>query len=401
MKVVAPKTLTTILLPAMLRLAGIEARGQDQVTSFLAIPGDAQVTLTWAPASQASSYNVKQGRSVNGPFTTIATNVPGSSYVVNNLTNNQVYFFAVSSVADEFESANTPGLSATPSAAVLDLLPAGAKMEVLASGFQTSEGPVWNSAQGGFLIFSDLDGNRMLRWTPGSGITTFRRPSNRANGNTLDLQGRLLTCQQTTRSVTRAEPDGTITPLVTQYKAKPFNEPNDVVVKSDGTGWFTDPRWSNPTQTQPGQYVYRFDLEVGNPSVTLVATNTLSPNELCFSPDEAWLYVADTLGPASQDDEFPGLIWVYDVLPDNSLANGQVFFPCLSCFNVCLGGANQEMLFVTVGTSLYAITRMPDHGRHGHLPHPAQSNGRSASDVQRGRKEPGHRANASRPGDPP
>lgn len=384
---------TIVLLVAwMFAITGV--RSQDRVTSFLAVPGDAQVTLTWAPAFQASGYNVKQGASASGPFKVIAMNVSESRYLVTSLTNDRPYYFAVSSVADEFESASTPGLRAMPSAAVLDLLPAGAKVEKLASGFRLTEGPVWNPAEGGFLIFSDVDGNRLLRWSPRAGITTFRQPSQRANGNTLDLQGRLITCQQATRSVTRTETDGTLTPLVTEYNGRRFNEPNDVVVKSDGTVWFTDPTYNNP-QTQPGQYVYRFDPEVGNASVAVVATTLSSPNGLCFSPDETRLYVGNALQA--------GFIRVFDVLPDNSLTNGRLFTqlafadgiradrrgrvyasaalsPTLfgvQVFdangqlldhlrlaelprNLCFGGINQELLFVTAGTSLYGITRMPD-----------------------------------------
>ena len=209
-------TKTLLFFVATLALAMADTLGQERVRSLMTIPGDAQVTLTWLPAAQASGYNVKQATSAAGPLTVVATNIPGTTCLLTNLKNGTNYFFAVSSVADEFESADTPRLQATPSAAVLDLLPAGAKLEKLATGYQTAEGPVWDPAGGGSLIFSDIDGNCMYRWTPGSGITTFRQPSNRANGNTLDRQGRLITCQQTTRSVTRTELDGTVTTLVSQ-----------------------------------------------------------------------------------------------------------------------------------------------------------------------------------------
>ena len=395
------KTKTLSFFGAALALAVTGTLGQERVRSLMTIPGDAQVTLTWLPAAGASGYNVKRASSSFAPLTVVATNIPGTTCTLTNLKNGTNYYFAVSSVADEFESADTPRLRATPSAAVLDLLPAGAKLEQVATGYQVTEGPVWDPAGGGSLIFSDIDGNRMYRWTPGSGATTFRQPSNRANGNTLDRQGRLITCQQTTRSVTRTKLDGTVTTLVSQYKGQPFNEPNDVVVKSDGTVWFTDPIWSNATMTQPGQYVYRFDPEVGNASVTLVATNTLSPNGLCFSPDETRLYVADCTNVLSPG-AVPGLIWVYNVLTDNSLTNGRVFVQApypdgiradhygriytrafvgsgvgLQLFgadgqwlgalavpeppyNLCLGGTNQEMLFITAQISVYAVTRMPD-----------------------------------------
>jgi gluconolactonase len=274
-----------------------------------------------------------------------------------------------------------------PGAPVLDLLPAGAKLEKLASGFTVTfggtEGPVWNPS-GGHLIFSYNQGNQLLRWTPGSGISIFRQ-SDQPNGSALDLQGRLITCEQSTRVVARTEIDGSVTPLVTEYKGKKFNQPNDVVVKSDGTVWFTDPAYL-PPQTQPGNYVYRFDPTNGNATVTAVATKLGHPNGLCFSPDEAKLFVADT----------DGQIRVFDVLSDNSLTNSRVFisqgadgiratpngrfFLCNgsvkifgmdgrslgelavpeSAANLCFGGTNREMLFITAQTSLYGITRMPD-----------------------------------------
>jgi len=343
--------------------------------------------LSWNGSSSAPRYNVKRAASANGPLTLIATNVSNPGLVVTNLSNGTTYFFAVSSVSDGFESTDTARLRAVPSAPVLDLLPAGAKLEKLASGFAATEGPVWDPA-GGYLIFSDQLNNRLLRWTPGSGITVYRQPSNRANGNALDLQGRLITCEPATRSVTRTEMDGTVTPLVTQYNGKTFNEPNDVVVKSDGTVWFTDPTYSNP-QTQPGRYVYRFDPANGNATVTAVATNLNQPNGLCFSLDETKLFVADT-----------GLtqIRVFDVLLDNSLTNSRVFIPqaadgirttpdgrlflttlgigvrifgpdaqLLATLavpemqsNLCFAGTNREMLLITASSSLYGITRMPD-----------------------------------------
>ena len=296
------------------------------------------------------------------------------------------------SVADGFESADSSSLRAIPSAAVLDLLPAGAKVEKLAGGFAFTEGPVWFPDDGGFLVFSDLnEGNQLWRWSPGSKASIFRKPSNLTNGNTRDREGRLVSCQQTTRSVTRTELDGTITTLVTEYNGKKFNEPNDVVVKSDGTIWFTDPTYGNP-QTQPGTYVYRFDPNIGNASVIPVLTELKQPNGLCFSPDESRLYVSETS---------VGQIRVYDVQPDNSLTNSRRFAShwsdgirmdakgrlfttgddfrihgpdgeLLATFarnatgipeqsaNVCFGGPNQEMLFICASTSLYGITRLPD-----------------------------------------
>ncbi|HYG36223.1 MAG TPA: SMP-30/gluconolactonase/LRE family protein, partial [Clostridia bacterium] len=179
------------------------------------------------------------------------------------------------------------------------------------------EGPVWVPQQGGYLVFSDQSHKRMYRWSPTEGLKIFRNPSNNANGNTLDLNERLITCETDTRRVVRMETNGAITILVNTYSGKVFNAPNDVVMKSDGTIWFTDPNYGLG-QTQPGRYVYRFNPTDGNASVTAVATNFTQPNGLCFSPDEKHLYVADS-------DNSKHHIRVFEVQPDNTLTNGRVF----------------------------------------------------------------------------
>jgi len=376
------------LLVAGMLLAAVKAGfSQSTPTGFMAAPGDAQVTLSWDMVPNASTYKVKQLSPPGVDLTVLASNPPRLSLVVTNLLNGRSYAFAVCSVEDSFQSSYSASLSATPSAAVLDLLPAGAKIEKLAGGFLWAEGPVWVPTDGGFLVFSDVNGNQMYRWTPGSGVSTFRKPSNQTNGNTRDREGRLISCQQTTRSVTRTEPDGTITTLVTEYNGKKFNEPNDVVVKSDGSIWFTDPAISG-SQTQPGNYVYRFDPNIGNASVKPMVTDLGLPNGLCFSPDESRLYVSDVGGMQTR---------VYDVLTNNSLTNSRLFashesdgmrvdatgrlfttgyafkihgpdgkllatlgVPESWIANVCFGGPNQDMLFITASTSLYGITRLPD-----------------------------------------
>lgn len=360
---------------------------ESAVSNFMVAPGNAEVTLRWNGSAEAAAFNIKQAASAAGPLTIIATNVASTSLTVTNLKNNTPYFFSVSSISGEFESADTSRLRAVPSAPVLDLLPAGAKLEKLASGFVTTrgglEGPVWEPASGS-LLFTHHSGNKIVRWTPGSGITTLRQTP-RPNGQALDLQGRLITCEQTSRTIVRTETDGTVTPLVTAYKGKTFNEPNDVVVKSDGTVWFTDPAYIN-LRTQPGSYVYRFDPTNGNATVAPVTPNLGHPNGLCFSPDEKKLFVADT----------DGQIRVFDVLSDNSLTNNRIFLPhgadgirttpdgrffaCKDSLriygmdgksignlavpespaNLCFGGTNREMLFITAQSSLYGITRMPD-----------------------------------------
>jgi gluconolactonase len=368
--------------------AAAASRAELPIFNFMAVPGNTEVSLSWKGAPTSGGYNIKRATSSIGPLTLVATNLPTTSLVVTNLKNGTAYFFAVSSVSGDFESADTARLRVMPSAAVLDLLPAGAKIEKLASGFVTTfggvEGPVWEPASGS-VLFTDNSGNKIVRWTPGSGITTLRLTP-RPNGQALDLQGRLITCEQTSRTIVRTESDGTVTPLVTLYKGKTFNEPNDVVVKSDGTVWFTDPAYINKA-TQPGNFVYRFDPSDGNATVTPVSPRMGHPNGLCFSPDEAKLLVADS----------DGQIRVFDVLPDNSLTtNNRVFlsqgadgiratpdgrfFLCngsVKIFgmdgkslgelrvpenpaNLCFGGTNREMLFITAQSSLYGITRMPD-----------------------------------------
>jgi hypothetical protein len=164
--------------------------------SLMAVSADGQVTLTWDVASNATGYNVKHVSTAAGSLVVIATNVQEASLVVTNLKNGIANFYTVSSLADGFESADTPRIRVTPSAPVLDLLPAGAKLEKLATGFQFTEGPMWIPAEPGFLIFSDIhdppfqSSSAMYKWTSGSSTTLFRSATNVANGNTLDREGR-------------------------------------------------------------------------------------------------------------------------------------------------------------------------------------------------------------------
>ncbi len=378
-----------ILAGLILMITGTGASLADPtIRSFVAIPGNAQVTLAWNPVPNASGYNVKQARSPTGLTKVVATNISQTSLVVTNLKNEVPYLFAISAVVGGIESDDTVRLIAMPSAPFLDIMPAGAKLKKLASGFLYLEGPLWIPDDGGYLIFCDVYGDRMLRWTPSSGVTTFRQPNYQASGNALDLQGRLITTEHTSRRVTRTETNGTIIPLVTTYNGKTFNEPNDLAVKSDGTVWFTDPTYSN-SLTQPGQWVYRFNPDEGNASVTPVAKDLSSPNGICFSPDESRLYVAD----------YSSGVRVYDVRADGSLANSRVFVRSGSAdgikadragrifvasqggglrvfnpdgnllgtlrmpespSNLCFGGKNQESLFITAGTNLFGVTRKPD-----------------------------------------
>ena len=142
------------------------------------------------------------------------------------------------------------------------IIPADAKVEKLADGFGFTEGPLWIPADGGYLVFSDIPKNQLKKWTRAGGISTFREPSRNINGNTLDREGRLTSAEHSGRQVSVTEKDGTVKTLVDAFDGKKFNSPNDVVVKSDGTVWFTDPPYGLPRgekKEQDGNYVYRFD----------------------------------------------------------------------------------------------------------------------------------------------
>ncbi|HEX5462559.1 MAG TPA: SMP-30/gluconolactonase/LRE family protein [Steroidobacteraceae bacterium] len=191
------------------------------------------------------------------------------------------------------------------------------------TGAEWTEGPVYFGDMHS-VIFSDVPNNRLMRYDEVTGQTTvFRYPSNEANGNTRDRQGRLVTCEQRTRRITRTEYDGSITVLADSYGDKKLNSPNGVVVKSDGTVWFTDPTYGitgdhegwRAESELPGS-VYCYDPRGG--SLTAMATDFKEPNAICFSPDEKKLYVSETAGP-------PSYIRVYDVRDDGRLTNGRVF----------------------------------------------------------------------------
>jgi gluconolactonase len=203
-----------------------------------------------------------------------------------------------------------------------------AKLETLYDDCRWAEGPVW-FAEHNCLVWSDIPNNRMLRWTPDTGVSTFRANSNFTNGNTRDREGRLVSCEHGGRRVSRTEPDGTLTAIATHYRKKRLNSPNDVVVKSDGTIWFTDPSYGimsdyegyKSEQEQDGCYVYRVDPASG--AITVVADDFVKPNGLAFSPDEKWLYVADS--GASHDPDGPHHIRRFKVGRDGTLTGGKVF----------------------------------------------------------------------------
>src|ERR1700730_2451460 len=197
-----------------------------------------------------------------------------------------------------------------------------AAVERLATGFRWAEGPVW-FGDGRYLLWSDIPNNRIMKWEEETGaVSVFRKPSNHANGNTRDRQGRLVTCEHLTRGVTPPDYDGSVTVLMDKFDGKPLNSPNDVVVKSDDSIWFTDPQFGIlgnyeghvATQELPTN-VYRLDPRSGR--ATVVAGDINGPNGLAFSPDETKMYIVESLPT-------PGLIRPYDVVDDGKLANGRV-----------------------------------------------------------------------------
>ena len=209
-----------------------------------------------------------------------------------------------------------------------------AHKELLFDGCRWAEGPVW-FRDGNYLIWSDIPNNRMLRWVPdavgGSGsVSVFRQPSNNANGSTRDREGRLVSCEHGARRVTRTEVDGSITVIADSFNGKRLNSPNDVVVKSDGTIWFTDPSYGIMSDyegnkgevEQTGCHVYRFDPQSGE--LAIVADDFDKPNGLAFSPDESELYVADSA--SAHEPEKPRHIRAFKVNADNTLSGGDPRF---------------------------------------------------------------------------
>lgn len=208
------------------------------------------------------------------------------------------------------------------------LLLASSKLTKHWTGSIWAEGPVYFS-EGDYLLFSDIPNNRMMRWNDTDGMTVFREPANFTNGHTRDLEGRLVSCEHGTRQVTRTEADGTITVLVNNYEGKKLNSPNDVIVKSDGTIWFTDPPYgilSNKegykADSELGHcYVFRFDPKTEN--LSIVAKDRDKPNGLAFNLDESILYVSDT--GASHKKYGWHHIFAYDVIDGHKLSEARMF----------------------------------------------------------------------------
>jgi len=192
---------------------------------------------------------------------------------------------------------------------------AGQNIEKLGEGYGggegPAEGPLWWK-EGSYLLFSDIHNNRRMKWAQGQGVTLFQEPTNRANGLTRDLQGRLLAAEHDSRRVTRQEPDGSITVVANSFNGQRLNRPNDVIVKSDGAIYFTDP-WTSPLPREQWDLtfsgVYRVTPDLG--TLTLLVGDFIVPNGLAFSPDESVLYINDTR---------KGHIRAFDMLPNGTLA---------------------------------------------------------------------------------
>jgi gluconolactonase len=273
-----------------------------------------------------------------------------------------------------------------------------APLEKLADGFRWLEGPVW-FADRQCLLISDLPNDRIMRWTPDGGMSVFREPSNFANGHTRDCEGRLIGCSHGNRCIERTELDGRVTVLVDRYQGKRLNSPNDVVVKRDGTIWFSDPLYGISNDYEGGKRsselpanLYRFDPRDG--SLSLVADDFDGPNGLCFSPDERLLYVSETGLPFATEPVQH--LRVFDVTGDGQrLSNARVFYKvepgysdgfrcdeqgnlwssagdgvhCISpaaellgkievpfvVSNLCFGGRHRSRLFICGSHTLYAM----------------------------------------------
>lgn len=273
-----------------------------------------------------------------------------------------------------------------------------APLEKLAEGFRWLEGPVWFGDMR-TLLFNDLPNNRTMQWSEHTGVSVFRRPSWFANGQTRDRDGRLISCSHQRRCVIRTEHDGALTVIADRFEGKKLNSPNDVVVKSDGSVWFTDPWYGIQTDYEGGKAepelpcrVYRIDAAMG--ALSIVADEFLGPNGLCFSPDESLLYIAETgelfaTDPAREIRVFqvesggerlskgrvfhkvsPGFadgfrcdedgnIWssaedgVHCLSPSGDLM-GKVRTP-LRVANLTFGGRGNSRLFICASQALYAI----------------------------------------------
>jgi sugar lactone lactonase YvrE len=185
--------------------------------------------------------------------------------------------------------------------------------EKLAGNFQFTEGPIWQAD--GSLLFSDIPANRIYRWTPDGGAQVWREPTGNSNGLTLDRQGRLIACEHSGRRISRTEADGTVAAIASHFQGWRLNSPNDVVVKSDGAIYFTDPPYGiQPEEReQPCNGVYRI---LPDGALELLVDDFDRPNGLAFSPDESILYIADS--PRRH-------VRAFTVWPDGTLTNSRIF----------------------------------------------------------------------------
>jgi gluconolactonase len=292
----------------------------------------------------------------------------------------------------------------TPAFAVVDprfreLAFPNVHLEQLYSGCRWAEGPAWFAA-GRYLVWSDIPNDRVMRWDDtDASVSVFRQPAQNSNGHTVDLEGRLVSCEHRSRSVTRTEHDGARTVLASHFEGKRLNSPNDVVVRSDGSVWFTDPTYGIDSDYEGdvaaseigAQRVYRVDP--GSGAIGVAASDFVQPNGLAFSPDESLLYVVDS-GLTHRADG-PHHVRRFRVGADGSLAGGEVLATCpaglhdglrvdlhgnlwlsagdgVHCHgadgallgkvlvpetvaNLCFGGAKRNRLFICATTSLYAI----------------------------------------------
>ncbi len=274
-----------------------------------------------------------------------------------------------------------------------------ARLEKLAEGCRWAEGPAYFPA-GRYLVWSDVPNDRMMRFDETSNaVSVFRHPSGYSNGNTVDRQGRLVTCEHGNRRVTRTEHNGSITVIASHHEGKRLNSPNDVVVKSDGSIWFTDPAYGidsdyegHKAESEIGAcHVYRIDPQSG--SISIVADDFVRPNGLAFSPNEKRLYIADT--GVTHVENGPSHIRVFDVGENGRVSGGDVFATCTNglfdgfrlddegriwtsagdgvhCYesdgtligkipvpetvaNVVFGGLKRNRLYICATTSLYSI----------------------------------------------
>jgi len=272
-------------------------------------------------------------------------------------------------------------------AAFRQIVGEGARVEKLGGDFKFVEGPVWIGRDGGFLVFSDIPANKLMRWDAKGGVGVFRDPSFNANGNLLDGEGRLLSAEHGARAVSRTDKEGVRRPLVERAGGRQFNSPNDLAAKSDGTVWFTDPDYglAGRAREMEANHVFRFDPATGEAKA--VISDFDKPNGICFSPDEKRLYVADSGRPrhirvfevTPGGVSLPGKVFcaidkggpdgircdaegrvfssagdgVHVFSPDGKLL-GKILTP-ESPANLCFGGADFKTLFITARTGLYRI----------------------------------------------